>query len=46
LEKPMSMPSLQDGIDKAGSAIKMMWKPDAPFHSVPVVEPEYAGWAK
>lgn len=42
----MNTPSLQDGIDKAGSAIKLMWRPDAPFHSVPLVAPEYAGWAK
>lgn len=39
-------PSLQDGIDKAGSPIQLLWKPGAPNWSVPVVEPEYAGWAQ
>ena len=42
----MNKPSLQDGIDQAGSPIKFLWRPNAPFHSVPVIAPEYAGWGK
>src|SRR6267154_6160334 len=40
----MATPSLQDGIDKAGSPLKLLWKPNAPPFRVPVVEPEYVGW--
>ena len=40
----MSMPSLQDGIDKAGSPINLLWKPNPPIQKVPVVQPEFAGW--
>lgn len=36
--------TLQDAIDKAGSAVKLLWKPNAPPFKVPVVKPEYAGW--
>ncbi|MGH7105976.1 MAG: hypothetical protein ACREFT_05675, partial [Acetobacteraceae bacterium] len=36
--------SLQDAIDKAGSAVRLLWKPNAPPFRVPVVKPEYAGW--
>lgn len=39
-------PSLQDGIDKAGSAVNLLWKPDAPVWSVPIVQPEYVGWSE
>jgi vanillate/3-O-methylgallate O-demethylase len=42
----MSMPSLQDGIDNAGSPIKLLWKPNPPMQTVPVVQPEFEGWAK
>ena len=38
-------PSLQDGIDKAGSPIKLLWKPNTPEQTVPVVPPEFTGWA-
>lgn len=41
----MSMPSLQDGIDKAGSPVNLVWKVDPPLQRVPVVEPEFTGWA-
>ncbi|MDE2051916.1 MAG: aminomethyltransferase family protein [Gammaproteobacteria bacterium] len=37
-------PSLQDGIDRAGSPVKLLWKPSAPPFKVPVVAPEYTGW--
>lgn len=40
----MNPPSLQDGIDKAGSPIGLLWKPNARHWTVPVVEPEYVGW--
>jgi glycine cleavage system aminomethyltransferase T len=36
--------SLQDAIDRAGSAVRLLWKPNAPPFRVPVVKPEYAGW--
>lgn len=41
----MTMPSLQEAIDAAGSPIHLLWKPDAPRWAVPVVQPEFAGWA-
>lgn len=40
----MTLPSLQDGIDKAGSPMKLLWKPSPPTQTVPVVQPEFAGW--
>lgn len=40
----MTMPSLQDGIDKAGSPIRLLWKPNPPVQTVPVVQPEFIGW--
>ena len=36
--------NLQDGIDKAGSPVRLLWKPDAAPWTPEVVEPEYAGW--
>lgn len=42
----MSKPSLQDGIDKAGSPIALLWKKDPPLQRVPVVQPEFIGWRK
>jgi vanillate/3-O-methylgallate O-demethylase len=42
----MTTPSLQDGIDKAGSPIKLLWKSNPPLQTVPVVQPEFEGWAK
>ena len=41
----MPQPSLQAAIDAAGSPIDLLWKPEAPNWSVPVVAPEYTGWA-
>ncbi len=41
----MPVPSLQDGIDRAGSAVNLLWKPDAPPWNPPVVPPEFVGWA-
>jgi vanillate/3-O-methylgallate O-demethylase len=38
------MPSLQDGIDQAGSPIKLLWKPGLPGWKPPVIAEEYAGW--
>ena len=40
----MASPSLQDGIDKAGSPVNLLWKPNAAPFSVPVVPPEFTGW--
>ena len=42
----MSVPSLQDGIDAAGSPINLLWKPGAPPWSPPVVPAEVTGWAE
>jgi vanillate/3-O-methylgallate O-demethylase len=36
--------SLQAAIDEAGSPLKVVWKPNAPAWTVPVIAPEYAGW--
>lgn len=40
----MAGPSLQDGIDKAGSPVDLLWKPNAEPFKVPVVAPEFVGW--
>ena len=40
----MATPSLQDGIDRAGSPVKLLWKPNAAPWTPEVVEREYAGW--
>lgn len=40
----MTTPSLQDGIDKAGSPVALLWKPGAAPWTPEVVEREYAGW--
>ena len=40
----MAAPSLQDGIDRAGSPTNLLWKPNAAPWLPEVVEPEYAGW--
>jgi glycine cleavage system aminomethyltransferase T len=40
----MAAPSLQDGIDQAGSPVKLLWKPDAPPWTPEVIKPEFAGW--
>jgi vanillate/3-O-methylgallate O-demethylase len=40
----MTGPSLQDGIDKAGSPVKLLWKPDPSPWTPEVIELEYAGW--
>jgi glycine cleavage system aminomethyltransferase T len=41
----MTMPSLQDGIDKAGSPVALLWKPGAAPWLPEVVEREYEdGW--
>src|SRR5258708_9798092 len=40
----MAAPTLQDGIEKAGSPVKLLWKPNAEPFKVPVIKPEYVGW--
>jgi vanillate/3-O-methylgallate O-demethylase len=40
----MGAPTLQEGIDKAGSPAKLLWRPNAAPFKVPVLQPEYAGW--
>lgn len=39
-------PSLQSALDKAGSAVDLLWTPNAKHWEVPVVAGEYVGWAK
>jgi vanillate/3-O-methylgallate O-demethylase len=41
----MAMPTLQEGIDKAGSPVGLLWKPGSQPWMPEVIEPEYAGWA-
>ncbi|WP_067899632.1 aminomethyltransferase family protein [Nocardia vaccinii] len=41
----MVNPSVQDGIERAGSAVNLLWKPGVKPWAVPVVEPEYSGWS-
>ena len=40
----MAAPTLQDGIDRAGSPVALLWKPNAQPWLPEVIEPEYAGW--
>ena len=40
----MTPPSLQDGIEQAGSPINLVWKPDPTPLTPEVLPPEYAGW--
>lgn len=42
----MASPSLQDGIDKAGSAVQLRWTDSPRAWNPPVVTPEYSGWRK
>jgi vanillate/3-O-methylgallate O-demethylase len=37
-------PSLQDGIDKAGSPMKLLWQQNPKPWNPENIEPEYAGW--
>jgi len=38
--------SLEQGIEQAGSPVRLLWKPGAPAWKPPVVADEYAGWAE
>ncbi|HEX3804433.1 MAG TPA: hypothetical protein VHV75_16510 [Solirubrobacteraceae bacterium] len=40
----MPVLSLQEGIDRAGSAVNLLWKPGAPPWNPPVLPPEFVGW--
>lgn len=40
----MAALSLQDGIDKAGSPVSLLWKPNSAPWMPEVVQAEYAGW--
>ncbi|MDQ4114408.1 MAG: aminomethyl transferase family protein [Actinomycetota bacterium] len=42
----MPSPSLQDGIDQAGSAVNLRWTDAPQFWTPPVVALEYSGWRK
>ena len=42
----MPAPTLQQGIDQAGSPVNLLWKPDAPPWNPPVVPAEFVGWRK
>ena len=39
-----SQPSLQDGIDKAGSPMKLLWQQNPAPWNPENIDPEYAGW--
>ncbi len=39
-----SQPSLQDGIDQAGSPMRLLWQQDPAPWNPENIEPEYAGW--
>ncbi len=41
----MPAPSLQEGIDRSGSAVNLLWKPGAPPWNPPVVPPQFVGWS-
>lgn len=40
----MQGPTLADGLAQAGTAVKLLWKPNSPAEKVPVVKPEFEGW--
>src|SRR5579871_5219522 len=40
----MGAPSLQDGIDQAGSPMRLLWQQDPAPWNPENIEPEYAGW--
>lgn len=40
----MAAPTLQEGIDRAGSPVQLLWKPNSAPWTPEVVEREYAGW--
>lgn len=40
----MASPSLQDGIEQAGSAVRLRWTDNPRIWTPPVVAPEYSGW--
>jgi len=42
--KQQGQPSLQDGIDKAGSPVKLLWQRNPKPWNPENIEPEYAGW--
>jgi vanillate/3-O-methylgallate O-demethylase len=39
-------PSLQDGIDQAGSPVRLLWAQDPPPWLPENIQPEYAGWQR
>lgn len=40
----MAAPSLQDGIDQAGSPVKLLWRQNPEPWNPENIQPEYAGW--
>jgi len=40
----MAAPSLQDGIDQAGSPVRLLWRVNPAPWNPENIEPEYAGW--
>ena len=42
----MGAPSLQDGIDQAGSPMRLLWQVNPAPWNPEGVEPEYAGWRR
>ena len=43
---PAGKPSLQDGIDRAGSPVRLLWQQDPAPWLPENIEPEYAGWRR
>lgn len=41
----MNGPDLQTAIDQAGSPTRLLWRPGSEAWTVPVVQPEFEGWA-
>ena len=44
VENQARQPSLQDGIDKAGSPVNLLWRVNPEPWNPENIEPEYAGW--
>src|SRR5271165_940037 len=42
----MAPPTLQQAIDQAGSAVNLLWLPNAEPWTPPVIQPEFVGWQR
>lgn len=45
-ENETKKPNLQAALDKAGSAVNLLWSPVLTHWEVPVIKSEYVGWAR